>query len=90
MNTLCIHRRPWLTAALLAATLTVAVRAEEKPKAVVAGHTLTDTATLLRREAFGKPWEIVKEKEDLPAEQLILGLPRAKLESKNGAVKLIF
>lgn len=58
-------------------------------RAVVA-KCVTATGSILRREAEGKPWQLVKEGEDLCAGDLLLGLPGAALDSANGAVRLTF
>jgi hypothetical protein len=44
----------------------------------------------LRREAPGKPWQIVAKDAELHAGDLLLGLPGASLRSKNGKVRLAF
>jgi hypothetical protein len=74
--------------AVLAITLAGAARAQEKPKS--AGRSLSEDAGLVRREAFGKPWEAIKKNEEIPSGYLVLGLPKSALASKNGAVKLVY
>jgi hypothetical protein len=78
--------------ALLLAALTP-VRAEEPKspqpeKRVAVAKCLTKTATLIRREALGQPWQIIAEKEDLFSGDLILALPGAELEPNNGTVHM--
>src|SRR5215471_3178682 len=51
---------------------------------------LSDTGTILRREAPGKPWQIVAKDAELYNGDLLLGLPGASLKSKNGKVRLAF
>jgi hypothetical protein len=68
--------------------------AESKPAAaerrVAVGTCLGPEGTLLRREAPGKPWQFVPEKETVYSGDLVLGMPGATVESKNGAVRLSF
>jgi hypothetical protein len=45
---------------------------------------------MFRREAPGKPWQIVSENEALPAGDLLIGLTGSTLASANGAVHLKF
>jgi hypothetical protein len=64
----------------------------EEPKApggnrAAAATGITPTATLLRREESGTAWHVVKQNEALPSGDLILGLPGAMLDSKNGGVR---
>jgi hypothetical protein len=49
---------------------------------------VTDTGSILRREAPGKEWHLVGKGEDLPAGNLLLGLPGAVIESADAAVRL--
>lgn len=48
------------------------------------------TGVILRREAEGKPWHLVKEGETLHSGDLLLGMSGAALDSANGAVRLTF
>jgi hypothetical protein len=71
---------------------TIPTRAAEEPKssttsggAVATG--ISETATLLRRPAGEKTWQIVKQNQSLPAGDLLVGLPGAIIDSKNGAVR---
>jgi hypothetical protein len=58
-------------------------------KRVVAGTCVTDTGSLLRREAPGKPWQIVKENEKVYTGDLLLGGHDGAVDSLNGAVRAI-
>jgi uncharacterized protein (TIGR03000 family) len=60
-------------------------KAEER---VEAARAASDKATLFRREAPGKPWQIVDDKETLSTGDLLLGGGGGALVSKNGAVHL--
>jgi hypothetical protein len=62
--------------------------ADDAGKAV--GKLVTPAGTLLRREAFGKPWQMVQPKDALLSENLLLGLPGASIENKAGTVRLTF
>jgi hypothetical protein len=62
-------------------------RADEKTRAP-AGTCTTATATILRREKPQAKWQIVKEKETLHSGDMLLGLPGARLTSKDGAVEV--
>jgi hypothetical protein len=78
---------------LLALTVPSARAADDKPAVkpeprVPVAVCVTDTATLLRREAPDKPWQIVKENEELSSGDLILGGAEGALDSKDGAVRL--
>jgi uncharacterized protein (TIGR03000 family) len=49
---------------------------------------VTGTGTLLRRGQAGTDWDAVPEKESIHAGDVIVGLPGASLDSRNGAVRL--
>jgi hypothetical protein len=87
------HRgQPLTRAALPLALLLVAVSARaDEPRAVVA-KSLAPAGTLLRRTAPDKPWEAVEPKADVSSRDLLLSMPvsRATIESKNGAVQVLF
>jgi hypothetical protein len=55
-----------------------------------AGKSVSPTAMILRRDKPGTPWQTVADQETLNSESLLLGLPGAEIESKNGAVGLRF
>jgi hypothetical protein len=65
--------------------------AKEEPRAVVA-KSLAPAGTLLRRTAPDKPWEVIEPKADVSSRDLLLAMPlsQATVESKNGAVRLLF
>ena len=55
-----------------------------------AGACVTETGSLLRREAPDKPWQVVKEGEELfTGDQLMGGVQAALWTSRDGAVRLI-
>lgn len=60
--------------------------AEAKREAVA--KVVTDSGTFVAREDIDKPWKVLRKNEDVPSEDLIIGLTGAMLTSKNGAVKL--
>jgi hypothetical protein len=65
--------------------------ADEPPpdgKREAAGTSVSAKGTLLRREHPGADWKVVEAKQALAGGDLLLGLPGAALESKNGAVRL--
>src|SRR5438874_7514413 len=49
---------------------------------------VSETATLLRRSPGQKTWQIVTHNQSLPAGDLLVGLPGAVLDSKDGSVRL--
>src|SRR6059058_6171688 len=62
---------------------------EPKSTATSGGGVATcasQTATLLRRSPGEKTWQIVAHNQFLPPSDLLVGLPGAVLDSKNGAV----
>jgi hypothetical protein len=70
-----------------------AVRAADDPKPaprVAVAKSISAKGMILRRESPDKPWQIVDEGEALNTGDLLLGLAGAVLESKNGAVHLVF
>jgi hypothetical protein len=75
---------------LTLATPTRATADEPRSKAASGGGVATcvsETATLVRRPSGETTWQIVKGNESLPAGDLLVGLPGAILDSKNGAVR---
>jgi hypothetical protein len=70
-----------------------AARADDKPAPrpaprVAAGTLVSETASLLRREAPGKPWQVVKEKEELFTGDELLGGTGGTVDARRGAVRL--
>src|SRR5262249_31800215 len=51
---------------------------------------LSETGSIIRREAPGKAWQVVAKDEALRAGDLLIGLPGAALQSNNGKVRLGF
>ena len=86
--------RPRLAACLaLIALAPPALAADDKPaprpeKRVAAGALISETASLLRREAPGKPWHVVKEKEELFTGDELLGGTGGTVDARGGAVRL--
>jgi hypothetical protein len=65
--------------------------AEPKSKAAAGGGVATcvsPTATIVQRSPDEKTWHIVMHNQSLPANELLVGLPGAIVESKNGSVRL--
>lgn len=79
-------------AGLLAGLLPAQPAAQKEPPArVVAGKLVTETGSVLRREAGdGKPWQVVKQGEDLYTGDLLVGLPWAAIDNANGTFRLTF
>jgi hypothetical protein len=67
--------------------------ADDKPaapeKRVAAATCVTGTASLLQREAPDKPWQLVKDREEVFTGDELLGGIAGAVDSKNGAVRLI-
>jgi hypothetical protein len=83
-----------VTFALLGLAVAIpAGRAADDPKPaprVAVAKSVSAKGMILRRESPDKPWQIVDEGEVLNTGDLLLGLHGATLESKNGAVRLVF
>jgi hypothetical protein len=85
-----------LHVALLAVLLEpiLSLTAADKPgtaeRRVAVGTSLAPEGTLLRREAPGKPWQFVPEKEAVSSGDLLIGLHGAAILAKDGAVRLTF
>src|SRR5437667_10151753 len=62
------------------------VKSGEEKSRVVVGKSISPTAMILRREQPNKPWQVVADQEALYSGDVLLGLPGAVLQSKNGAV----
>jgi hypothetical protein len=62
---------------------------QESSRAAVA-KCQTETGSIIRREAVGKPWQVVAKDEALRAGDLLIGLPGATLQSNDGKVVLSF
>jgi hypothetical protein len=88
------HRTLWsqprragaLAAALLAVWAAPALRAADERKP--AGTCASADATIVRREAPDKPWQVVKHGEQLFTGDLLVGMPGAAIDSADGAVRL--
>lgn len=59
-------------------------RAADAAARTMVGKCISHSASLLRREADGKPWKPVTEKEDLYSGDLLLAVPNAVIELKSG------
>jgi hypothetical protein len=65
------------------------VRGEEKgEKRAPVARSLAEDASILRREAPGKEWHLVKQKDDLHSGDLLILGPEATLESSDKAVRV--
>jgi hypothetical protein len=86
----------WSAAALvLLGLVPVPAPAADKPapdeeKRCAAGTCVGEAATMLRREALGKPWRVVTPKETLQTGDLLVGGGGAVFDSQNGAVRVDF
>jgi hypothetical protein len=85
--------RPRLTTllALFLFVLTLPdARGDDKPAPrVPAGKSVTETGSLMRREAPDKPWQVVKEGEELFTGDQLMGGAQGALDTRDGAVRLI-
>lgn len=85
------HPHRWLALPLvLSLAATTLTAADPKVERVVAGKLVTETGSVLRREAGGKDWAIVKKGEDLYTGDTLIGLPWAVVESSDGAYRITF
>jgi hypothetical protein len=75
-----------LALSLIALSLPAARAADDRR--VAAGTLVTETASLLRREAPDKPWQVVKEKEEVRTGDLLLGGSGGAVVSRDGGVRL--
>jgi hypothetical protein len=85
-----MHRRlrTLLVLPIVLATASVG-RAEQKAeKRVPVARSLAEDAAILRREAPGKEWHLVKQKEELHSGDLLILGPQAALVEANGAVRV--
>jgi hypothetical protein len=64
--------------------------APDEEKRCAAGTCVGETAAMFRREAPGKPWQLVTPKETLQTGDLLVGGGGAVLDSQNGAVRVAF
>jgi hypothetical protein len=78
-------RRAAALAAALLAVWAAPGRAQERQ---VAGTCVSGDASIVRREAPDKPWQVVKQGEKLHTGDLLVGLPGAAIDSADGAVRL--
>jgi hypothetical protein len=62
----------------------------DEGKRAPAGALVTETGTLLRREAPGKPWQVVSQKGQVSTGETLIGFPGAQFDSVRGAVRLTF
>jgi hypothetical protein len=86
-----MSRGAWLPALALLGLLPRPVGAADEPKRpAVACTCASDTGTLLRREAPGRPWQVVAHQEALRPGDLLVGGGGAVLDSAGGAVRLDF
>ena len=81
---------PLLLLGLMASGQAFAADEKKAERRVAVGKCTSETASLLRREAPDKPWQVVKQNEELFSGDLLLGGAGATVESKNGAVQLTF
>jgi hypothetical protein len=70
--------------------LRAAEKAARASKRVAVGKSLTAKATILRREKPLATWKLVDKKETIYSGDLLMGMPDAQVQSRNGAVRLDF
>jgi hypothetical protein len=80
------RRAGTLAVALLAVWAAPALHAAEERRP--AGTSAGEDATIIRREAADKPWQVVKHGEQLFTGDLLVGMPGALIDSADGAVRL--
>jgi hypothetical protein len=81
-----------LLAALIALPVPAARSADDKPgaeKRVAAATCVTGTGSLLRREGPDKPWQLVKDGEQIFTGDEVMGGVDGAVDSLDGAVRLI-
>jgi hypothetical protein len=76
--------RAALVAALLAVWAAPALAEDRKPAGTCAG----EDGSIVRREAPGKPWQLVKHGEQLFTGDLLVGMPGALIDSADKAIRL--
>jgi hypothetical protein len=59
-------------------------------KRVAVATLVTDTGTLLRREAPGKPWQVVAKGEKIHTGDMLIGFPGAQADTTNGSIRVTF
>jgi hypothetical protein len=79
----------WLAAGSRAMGDEPAKATKEAGRAAVA-KCLSQTGFIIRREAPGKPWQVVAKDESIHAGDMLIGLPAATLLSNDGKVRLGF
>jgi hypothetical protein len=80
---------PLLALALPARAADDKPTAQPQEKRVAAGICVTETASLMRREAPDKPWQVVKEGDELFTGDQTMGGVHGALDTRDGAVRLI-
>jgi hypothetical protein len=83
-------RRCGCTLVAWAALVLLATAAEEKGEQPGVGKVVTANGTVAERPAPGKPWRVLAEGGTVPAGGVVMGLPGARIDSANGAVRLTF
>lgn len=83
--------RTFIAISLLAFFLGASQGDVPKPgKGEVVAKCVDTIGVLLHREPNGKQWGAIKAKEDIRSGDLLLSLPGTTIDSKNGAVRLLF
>jgi hypothetical protein len=72
-----------LLAVLFCAIPTVQADEPKAEKGAPLAECVTETGSLLSREAPGKPWQVVKEKQAIPSGHLILGMLHGAVANKD-------
>jgi hypothetical protein len=84
------QRRTASTALLLVALFLVPVALRGADSGPAAGRSLSEAGLLLGRPKPGDDWQVIPAKQALPAEELLIGITGAQLDSENGAVGVSF
>lgn len=76
------------TAFLLPWALGASLWADDVSNKAGVAKSVGETATMVGRKAMDQPWRLVKQGDELPAEELLVGMHGAALDSGDGAVRL--
>lgn len=77
-------------ATLALAVLALAEAAGQEKARVAVGQVASRDGTILERQAGGTTWKVLHHKDPVYSGDLLVGLPGAAVDSKDGAVRLTF
>ncbi len=84
-----MNQRAPFVGALAVLALSTPLLAQEAKRVAVA-TLASETGSVMRREAAGKPWQTVAQKEKISTIDVLLGFPGAEIDTPNGAVRITF